>query len=130
LSWAARRRTADGEFERHRARRKVVDRIALRDQPILNKFQGEIFRLPLDRQVLLFGPPGSGKTTTLIKRLAQKRTPDALTGVESILVADLARDDAAALDSWTMFSPAELLKQYLGSAFNQEGVPDTGNVRT
>ena len=29
-----------------------------------------------------------------------------------------------------MFSPAELLKQYLGSAFNQEGVPDAGNVRT
>lgn len=39
-----------------------------------NKFQGEIFRLPIDRQVLLFGPPGSGKTTRLIKRLAQKRT--------------------------------------------------------
>jgi hypothetical protein len=29
-----------------------------------------------------------------------------------------------------MFSPAELLKQYLGEAFNQEGVPDAGNVRT
>jgi hypothetical protein len=38
---------ADAEFERHRFRRKVVDRIALRDQPILDKFQGEIFRLPL-----------------------------------------------------------------------------------
>jgi len=25
---------------------------------------------------------------------------------------------------------AELLKQYLGDAFNQEGVPDVGNVRT
>jgi len=29
-----------------------------------------------------------------------------------------------------MFSPAELLKKYLGEAFNQEGVPDAGNVRT
>ena len=29
-----------------------------------------------------------------------------------------------------MFSPAELLKQYLGDAFNLEGVPDANNVRT
>jgi hypothetical protein len=33
-------------------------------------------------------------------------------------------------DSWAMFSPAELLKKYLGEAFNREGVPDAGNVRT
>lgn len=65
---------ATAAAERLRIRRKVIDRIALRDQPILDRFQGRIFRLPLDRQVLLFGPPGSGKTTTLIRRLAQKRT--------------------------------------------------------
>ena len=29
-----------------------------------------------------------------------------------------------------MFSPAELLKQYLSAAFNKDGVPDAGNVRT
>jgi hypothetical protein len=121
---------ADAEFERHRIRRKVVDRIALRDQPILDKFQGEIFRLPLDRQVMLFGPPGSGKTTTLIRRLAQKRTLDALTEGEEKILSGYIRDNFLRPDSWAMFSPAELLKEYLGEAFNQEGVPDAGNVRT
>ena len=77
------REAADAASQRLRKRRGVVDRIALRDRPILNKFQGQIFRLPLDCQVILFGPPGSGKTTTLIKRLAQKRTPEALTEHET-----------------------------------------------
>jgi hypothetical protein len=43
---------ADAALERHRIRRKVVDRIALRDQPILDKFQGAIFRLPLVARVI------------------------------------------------------------------------------
>ena len=123
------REAADATSQRLRMRRKVVDRIALRDRPILDKFQGQIFRLPLDRQIILFGPPGSGKTTTLIKRLAQKQTPEALTEDERRLVA-AAGDSFSRPDSWGMFSPAELLKQYLGDAFNQEGVPDAGNVRT
>ena len=118
------------DLERNRIRRKVVDRIALRDQPILDKFQGEIFRLPLDRQVVLFGPPGSGKTTTLIKRLAQKRTPYALTEDEEALLSGHLRDSLLRADGWAMFSPTELLKEYLGDAFNQEGVPDADNVRT
>jgi len=121
---------AEAEFERQRIRRKVVDRIALRDQPILDKFQGEVFRLPVDRQVMLFGPPGSGKTTTLIKRLAQKRTPDALTEEEERVISGYIRDSFLRPDSWAMFSPGELLKKYLSEAFNQEGVPDAGNVRT
>jgi hypothetical protein len=33
---------ADAQLERQRIRRRVVDRIALRDQLILDKFQGEI----------------------------------------------------------------------------------------
>ncbi|WP_439401428.1 ATP-binding domain-containing protein [Bradyrhizobium sp. DASA03068] len=121
---------AEADAERGRLRRKVVDRIALRDRPVLDKFQGEIYRLPLDRQVILFGPPGSGKTTTLIKRLAQKRTADALTESETRLVAAYDRERFLRPDNWAMFSPTELLKEYLGAAFNKEGVPDSGNVRT
>ncbi|WP_253575077.1 ATP-dependent helicase [Bradyrhizobium japonicum] len=121
---------AEADAERGRLRRKVVDRIALRDRPVLNKFQGEVYRLPLDRQVILFGPPGSGKTTTLIKRLAQKRTADALTERETGLVAAYDRARFVRPDSWAMFSPTELLKEYLGAAFSKEGVPDDGNVRT
>src|SRR5262249_9433264 len=41
---------AEQDAERGRLRRKVIERIALRDRPVLDRFQGEIFRLPLDRQ--------------------------------------------------------------------------------
>lgn len=121
---------AEVEAKRSRARRKVVARIALRDQAILDRNQGEIFRLPLDRQVMLFGPPGSGKTTTLIKRLAQKRTTEALSEEEQVLIAQYSRERFMSPGAWAMFSPSELLKEYLGRAFSRHGVPDDRNVRT
>lgn len=39
-------------------RRSVITRMGLREQPILDKFQDEIFRLPLSHQIVLLGPPG------------------------------------------------------------------------
>ena len=47
-------------------RRSVITKMGLRDQPILDQYQDEIFRRPIDNRLLILGPPGTGKTTTLI----------------------------------------------------------------
>jgi hypothetical protein len=89
--------------------------------------QDEIFRLPLDSRLVLLGPPGSGKTTTLIKRLGLKLDTNFLGENER----DLAESTAAGLErhsqSWLMFTPTELLKQYVKEAFARENIaaPDS-----
>lgn len=105
-------------------RRSVITKMGLRDQPILDQYQDEIFRLPLDRRLLILGPPGTGKTTTLIRRLGQKLDMAFLEEDEQRLIVEMASvQDLAHADSWLMFTPTELLKQYLKEAFAREGVP-------
>ncbi|MDP2834004.1 MAG: ATP-binding domain-containing protein [Pseudomonadota bacterium] len=105
-------------------RRSVITKMELRDQPILDKYQDEIFRLPLDKRLLILGPPGTGKTTTLIRRLGQKVSTAFLEEDERNVVESLAAENGVAHDnSWLMFTPTELLKQYLKEAFSREGVP-------
>ncbi|MBX9894006.1 MAG: ATP-binding domain-containing protein [Nitrosomonas sp.] len=105
-------------------RRSVITKMGLRDQPILDQYQDEIFRLPLDQRLLILGPPGTGKTTTLIRRLGQKLDiafleEEELRTVESVTSAT----GGSHANSWVMFTPTELLKQYLKEAFAREGVP-------
>lgn len=113
-------------------RRSVVTRMGLRDQPILDKFQDEIFRLPLSHKVVLLGPPGTGKTTTLIRRLGQKLGVQYLDDDEQRVVQEVALAQGLSHErSWLMFTPTELLKQYLKEAFNRELVPASEqNLRT
>ena len=100
---------------------QVRTAMGLRDQPILDQFQGTIFRLPLDEQLIILGPPGTGKTTTLIKRLGQK--------LDLLSLPDDERSVAVQNDhirphqqSWLMFTPSELLKHYLKEAFSLENI--------
>lgn len=105
-------------------RRSVITQMGLRDQPILDQYQDEIFRLPLDKRLLILGPPGTGKTTTLIRRLGQKLDPSFLDENEQRLVAAVSTAQGIMhAHNWLMFTPTELLKQYLKEAFAREGVP-------
>ena len=99
--------------------------MSLREQPILDSIQDEIFRMPLSSILFLQGPAGSGKTTTLIRRLGQKldvenglseEEKNQVDNIQGSLVEDYR-------NSWIMFTPTTLLKDYLREAFNREGIP-------
>ena len=97
--------------------------MGLRDRPLLDEYQDEIFRLPLDTRLVILGPPGTGKTTTLIKRLGLKLDSEYLEPEEKKLVERSAAGTNGHANSWLMFTPTELLKQYVKEAFARENIP-------
>ena len=113
-------------------RRTVLTRMELRDQPILDQLQDSIFRLPLNSCLFLLGPPGTGKTTTLIRRLGQKLDTNFLGEDELRLIQNLGGPDSMLHSvSWLMFTPTALLQQYIKESFSREGVPASDReVRT
>lgn len=106
-------------LKRQLAFRGIVESIALKDQPHLDKFQNEFSRLPLSSQILLSGSPGTGKTTTLIKRIAYKSDSVHLRTTDEIELEN------SRLKNWRMFTPNELLQIYLKEAMNKEGLSAT-----
>lgn len=107
--------------------RRILRKAELRDQAVLDRYQSEIFRLPIDRQLVILGSPGTGKTTTLIRRLGQKLNYVQLPDEEKALI-DGAASALPHANSWLMFTPTDLLRSYLKEAFNREDVPASDNV--
>lgn len=113
-------------------RRSVILKMGLRDQPVLDQHQDAIFRLPLSSRLFIQGPAGTGKTTTLIRRLGQKLDrnylePDEVRAIERAA----GKDTPAHGQSWLMFTPTELLKLHIKEAFAREDIPASDQrVRT
>jgi hypothetical protein len=104
-------------------RRSVIDKMGLRDRPLLDQYQDQIFRLPLGTRLAIMGPPGSGKTTTLVKRLGQKLDLEYLDEDEHKTVRGTTAGEKGHAKSWLMFTPNELLRLYVREAFAREDVP-------
>ncbi len=105
-------------------KRSMIEKMGLRDRPILDEYQDEIFRMPINKKLIILGPPGTGKTTTLIKRLGQKLDIENLGSSERNIINNASiYNQENNFDSWIMFTPTILLKQYLKEAFSRENVP-------
>lgn len=102
---------------------------ALPDIAILDDIQDEFFRMPLDTRLAITGAPGTGKTTTLIKRISQK------TKLVRLGLADAEELDRAVrslLDdperAWLMVIPAREMASFLRTALAAEHLIGTNRT--
>lgn len=110
------------DIVKHTSSRDVLRGTGLRDQANLDKSQDRIFRLPISSQIMVSGAPGSGKTTTLIRRIAQKTEFEFLDDAERLMVDQRGHTAHTHKSSWLMFTPTELLQGYIANAFGLNGV--------
>ena len=114
---------------RFRFSHEILDRMELRDTPILDQHQDSIFRSPLRSQIIIAGAPGTGKTTTLIKRIAQKTNVESLEAVDQLHHEEAQAVSQQVIDGdWTIFIPNDILRNYLKEALNKEGLTATNQT--
>lgn len=111
-------------------KKEILKKFAFPEQKILDSRQGNIFRLPLNYCLLLLGPAGTGKTTTLIKRLKLKQNlldlENGMAVEEKNMIRRIFTSDEAFKASWLMFTPTNLLKNYLKEAISREDIDAPG----
>ena len=118
---------SDGLNERDAFELNIRKSISLRSHPLLDKIQENIYRHPLNKRISLMGPAGTGKTTTLMRRLSQKLFIEHLDDDEKSVV----ENDNEYQNSWIMFTPTDLLVEYLKDSANKEEIINrSNNIKT
>ena len=108
-------------------RRRIAERFELADLPVVDRSQGDIWRADIRKFIVISGAPGTGKTTTAIKRIAHKTDATALVdgGEVTGIAVETSRTWLEGPKNWVLFTPSELLRGYLSEALGKEGLPAT-----
>ena len=104
--------------------RRRTDKFELADLAVVDQKQGEIWRLNIRKFIVIAGAPGTGKTTTAIKRIGQKTDYDALINTSEVLQypPETLKLWLEGPTGWVFFTPTELLCNYLHEALAKEGL--------
>lgn len=104
--------------------RRRADKFELADLDVVDRNQGEIWRLDIRKFIVISGAPGTGKTTTAIKRIGQKTDSDILISTNEVAQhsPETLRLWLQGPTGWVFFTPTELLRNYLHEALAKEGL--------
>ncbi len=106
-------------------KRPAIEAISLRDQIVVDTQQDPLFRLPMAMTLVISGSPGTGKTTVMIKRIAMKTSQEDLLQAGELSANERVDHLFVAEKSWVLFTPTELLKNYIKESLGREGMAAT-----
>jgi len=120
-------RAEEGDIEKIST--PTVRAFSLNDNPILDSTQDAIFRVDLNKKIVITGAPGTGKSTVLIKRLSQKTKYEFLSDSEKKHFDKIDFYTEVGPDKgWVLFCPNELLRNYLKETMNKENLSATNKT--
>ncbi|MDR2456329.1 MAG: hypothetical protein LBE49_07040, partial [Deltaproteobacteria bacterium] len=105
--------------------RPLIEGLRLKAPLIVSSAQDEIGRFPLSARPVIIGPPGTGKTVSLIRRLDFRISREALEEDEPGYIDHLDKlGGPPHAASWRLFTPTRELKAYVKDAAESLAVPD------